>query len=82
MKAQPTIIPDIVSQFAENCDRLWRYRENAAQLRTYPSTLADLDRLDASVDAQIGGLLPRSYWRSAANRCSTCAHLYPGRRSG
>lgn len=56
MKAQPAVIPEIVSQFADNCASLWLIRENAARARAYPSTLADLDRLDARVDAQIDGL--------------------------
>lgn len=56
MKPESAYIPELVWQFADDCDALWLLRENAAAGRTFEATLADLDRLDGRIDASIDGL--------------------------
>jgi uncharacterized protein (TIGR02270 family) len=56
MNSQAATIPEIVSQFTDNCASLWHGRENVARSRTYGSRIVNLDRIDTRLDAQIDGL--------------------------
>jgi hypothetical protein len=80
MKAQPTIIPEIVSQLGENSAPLWRDCENAVQPHTYPSVSADLETEHVETLAFAAPVLGRRRARRVVKRMA--ADLSAGRRSG